>query len=77
LFQDVISKIADQELRHHYNHSRRRQSQTALIGRGKGDNELKNQWTITEEGELGKGVKFTITTPKLNKNGKENYRIVP
>ena len=32
-------------------------------------------WTITEEGEPGKGVKFTITIPKLNKNGKENYQI--
>jgi signal transduction histidine kinase len=34
-------------------------------------------WTITEEGEPGKGAKFTLTTPKLNKNGKENYQIVP
>ena len=34
-------------------------------------------WTITEDGEPGKGVKFTITIPKLNKNGKENYQIVP
>jgi PAS domain S-box-containing protein len=34
-------------------------------------------WTITEEGEPGKGAKFTITIPKLNKNGKENYQIVP
>ena len=34
-------------------------------------------WTITEEGEPGKGVKFTITIPKLNKSGKENYQIVP
>jgi PAS domain S-box-containing protein len=32
-------------------------------------------WTITETGEPGKGAKFTITTPKLNKNGKENYQI--
>ena len=31
-------------------------------------------WTISEEGETGKGAKFTITIPKLNKNGKENYR---
>ena len=33
-------------------------------------------WTIIEEGEPGKGAKFTITIPKLNKNGKENYQIV-
>jgi PAS domain S-box-containing protein len=29
-------------------------------------------WTIIEEGEQGKGAKFTMTIPKLNKNGKEN-----
>jgi signal transduction histidine kinase len=34
-------------------------------------------WTISEEGEPGKGAKFNITIPKLNKNGKENYKIVP
>jgi signal transduction histidine kinase len=34
-------------------------------------------WTITEEGEQGKGAKFTLTIPKLNKNRKENYQIVP
>jgi len=34
-------------------------------------------WTITEEGEPDKGAKFTITIPKFNKNGKENYQIVP
>ena len=34
-------------------------------------------WTITEDGEPGKGAKFTITIPKLNKNGKENYQIIP
>jgi signal transduction histidine kinase len=28
-------------------------------------------WTIIEEGEQGKGAKFTMTIPKLNKNGKE------
>jgi signal transduction histidine kinase len=32
-------------------------------------------WAIIEEGEPGKGAKFTITIPKLNKNGKENYQI--
>jgi signal transduction histidine kinase len=30
-------------------------------------------WTITEEGEPGKGAKFVMTIPKLNKNGEENY----
>ena len=34
-------------------------------------------WTIEENGEPGIGAKFTITIPKLSKNGKENYRIVP
>jgi K+-sensing histidine kinase KdpD len=34
-------------------------------------------WTIIEEGEQGKGAKFTMTIPKLNKDGKENYQIVP
>jgi len=32
-------------------------------------------WEIEETGEPGKGAKFTITIPKLNKNGQENYRI--
>jgi len=32
-------------------------------------------WTIAEEGEPGTGAKFTITIPKLGKNGKENYQI--
>ena len=32
-------------------------------------------WTIIEEGEPGKGAKFTMTIPKLNKSGKENYQI--
>jgi signal transduction histidine kinase len=32
-------------------------------------------WKIEENGEPGKGAKFTITIPKLNKNGKENYQI--
>jgi signal transduction histidine kinase len=34
-------------------------------------------WNITEEGEQGKGAKFVITIPKFNKDGKENYQIVP
>jgi hypothetical protein len=29
-------------------------------------------WAIIEDGEPGKGVKFTITIPKLNKR-KRNY----
>jgi signal transduction histidine kinase len=32
-------------------------------------------WEIEENGEPGKGAKFTITIPKLNKSGKENYQI--
>jgi PAS domain S-box-containing protein len=32
-------------------------------------------WRIEENGEPGKGAKFTITIPKLNKNGEENYLI--
>jgi len=32
-------------------------------------------WSIVEEGEPSKGAKFTITIPKLNKSGKENYQI--
>ena len=31
-------------------------------------------WTIAEEGAPDEGAKFTITIPKLNKNGKENYQ---
>ena len=31
-------------------------------------------WRIEENGEPGKGAKFTITVPKLNKTGKENYK---
>ena len=34
-------------------------------------------WTISEEGEQGKGAKFVINIPKLNRNGKENYQIGP
>ncbi len=30
-------------------------------------------WTISEEGEPGKGAKFNITIPKFNKSGEENY----
>jgi len=33
-------------------------------------------WTIQETGEPGKGAKFSITIPKLNKSGKENFQIV-
>jgi signal transduction histidine kinase len=32
-------------------------------------------WTIQETGEPSKGVQFTITIPKTNRSGKENYRI--
>jgi signal transduction histidine kinase len=32
-------------------------------------------WTIEEEGKPGKGVKFVITIPKTNPNGKENYQL--
>jgi signal transduction histidine kinase len=32
-------------------------------------------WKIEENGEPGKGAKFTITIPKQNSNGKENYQI--
>jgi signal transduction histidine kinase len=32
-------------------------------------------WNITEEGEQGKGAKFVMTIPKLNKKGKVNYQI--
>ena len=32
-------------------------------------------WSITEEGEPGKGAKFSMIIPKLGKNGKENYLI--
>jgi sensor histidine kinase regulating citrate/malate metabolism len=34
-------------------------------------------WKIEENGEPNKGAKFTITIPKLNRKGKENYQIVP
>jgi signal transduction histidine kinase len=32
-------------------------------------------WTIQENGEPDKGAKFTITIPKINQKGKENFRI--
>jgi signal transduction histidine kinase len=32
-------------------------------------------WAIEENGKPNEGAKFTITIPKLDKNGKENYRI--
>ena len=32
-------------------------------------------WKIEENGEPGTGAKFTITIPKLNQNGKENFQI--
>jgi PAS domain S-box-containing protein len=31
-------------------------------------------WTIKEMGEPGKGAKFVITIPRINKDGKENYQ---
>jgi signal transduction histidine kinase len=30
-------------------------------------------WQIEENGEQGKGAKFTITIPKFNSNGKEKF----
>jgi hypothetical protein len=32
-------------------------------------------WQIQENGIPGEEAKFVITTPKLNKKGKENYQI--
>ncbi|MCJ7763051.1 PAS domain-containing sensor histidine kinase, partial [Candidatus Bathyarchaeota archaeon] len=32
-------------------------------------------WQIQETGEPGKGAKFTITIPRLNQKGKENFQI--
>ncbi len=32
-------------------------------------------WTIQENGEPGKGVKFVITIPRFNSSGKENFQI--
>jgi PAS domain S-box-containing protein len=34
-------------------------------------------WVIEENGALGKGAKFIITIPRLSKNRKENYQIIP
>ncbi|MBE3116689.1 hybrid sensor histidine kinase/response regulator [Candidatus Bathyarchaeota archaeon] len=34
-------------------------------------------WEIQETGEPGKGAKFTITIPKLSKNGKMSFQIAP
>ena len=34
-------------------------------------------WTIVEEGEPGKGVKFAITIPKVNKDGKRKLSVYP
>ena len=32
-------------------------------------------WTIQETGKPDKGAQFTITIPRQNQNGKENYQI--
>jgi PAS domain S-box-containing protein len=32
-------------------------------------------WTIRETGTTGKGAQFTMTIPKTNQNGRENYQI--
>jgi PAS domain S-box-containing protein len=32
-------------------------------------------WTITESGTSGKGAQFVMTIPRINNQGKENYRI--
>jgi hypothetical protein len=32
-------------------------------------------WAIQENGEPDQGAKFTITIPKTNQKGKENFRI--
>jgi PAS domain S-box-containing protein len=33
-------------------------------------------WKIVEDGESGKGVKFTITIPKLNEDGKDCFQFI-
>jgi signal transduction histidine kinase len=32
-------------------------------------------WSIQENGEPGKGAKFTMTIPRISQNGKENFQI--
>jgi signal transduction histidine kinase len=32
-------------------------------------------WTIRETGEPGRGAQFTVTVPRTNQNGIENYQI--
>ena len=32
-------------------------------------------WTIQETGKQGKGAQFTLTIPRINKAGKENYKL--
>ena len=32
-------------------------------------------WTIKETGKQGKGAQFTITIPKMGKDGKMNYQV--
>jgi PAS domain S-box-containing protein len=32
-------------------------------------------WTIEENGELGKGARFVMTIPRMNTNGRDNYKI--
>jgi signal transduction histidine kinase len=32
-------------------------------------------WMIQETGEPGRGAQFTITIPRINQKGKENYQI--
>jgi signal transduction histidine kinase len=32
-------------------------------------------WTIQETGRQGKGAQFTITVPKMNREGKISYKI--
>lgn len=32
-------------------------------------------WTVQETGKQGKGARFTVTVPKMNKSGRTNYRL--
>jgi len=32
-------------------------------------------WTIKETGKAGKGAQLTMTIPRLNESGRENYRL--